>query len=192
MPRPSGVVPAGSPARGWCGPRWAPAPSPQLPPAEPGMSRQVSSWCHVIRWDFANDIPAGRRARLEFRAMSAARTPPLLFTPLALRGVTARNRVVVSPMCQYSSEQGGPTDYHLVHLGKFAMGGAGIVFCEETAVEARGRKSHHCAGIYSDAHVPGYRRVNDFIRGQARSLPSRSAMAGARVRVARHGKVTGR
>ena len=56
-------------------------------------------------------------------------------------------------MCQYSSEDGGPTDYHLVHLGKFAMGGAGIVFCEETSVEERGRKSHHCAGIYDDAHV---------------------------------------
>ena len=60
---------------------------------------------------------------------------PLLFTPIALRSVTARNRVVVSPMCQYSSEEGGPTDYHLVHLGKLAMGGAGIVFCEETSVE---------------------------------------------------------
>jgi 2,4-dienoyl-CoA reductase-like NADH-dependent reductase (Old Yellow Enzyme family) len=105
--------------------------------------------------------------RIEFRAMSsAAPATPLLFTPLRLRGLTARNRVVVSPMCQYSSERGGPTDYHLVHLGKFAMGGAGIVFCEETAVEARGRKSHHCAGIYDDAHIPGYRRINEFIRAQ--------------------------
>jgi 2,4-dienoyl-CoA reductase-like NADH-dependent reductase (Old Yellow Enzyme family) len=105
--------------------------------------------------------------RIEFRAMSsAAPATPLLFTPLRLRGLTARNRVVVSPMCQYSSEHGGPTDYHLVHLGKFAMGGAGIVFCEETAVEARGRKSHHCAGIYDDAHIPGYRRINEFIRAQ--------------------------
>jgi 2,4-dienoyl-CoA reductase-like NADH-dependent reductase (Old Yellow Enzyme family) len=67
-------------------------------------------------------------------------------------------------MCQYSSEEGGPTDYHLVHLGQFAMGGAGIVFCEETSVEERGRKSYHCAGIYRDAHVPGYRRINDFLR----------------------------
>ena len=89
---------------------------------------------------------------------------PLLFTPIALGGLTARNRVVVSPMCQYSSEDGGPTDYHLVHLGQFAMGGAGIVFCEETSVEERGRKSYHCAGIYRDAHVPGYRRINDFLR----------------------------
>jgi 2,4-dienoyl-CoA reductase-like NADH-dependent reductase (Old Yellow Enzyme family) len=69
-------------------------------------------------------------------------------------------------MCQYASENGGPTDYHLVHLGKFAMGGAGIVFCEETSVEERGRKSYHCAGIYADAHIPQYRRINDFIRSQ--------------------------
>jgi 2,4-dienoyl-CoA reductase-like NADH-dependent reductase (Old Yellow Enzyme family) len=98
--------------------------------------------------------------------MPAATPLPLLFTPLELRGVTARNRVVVSPMCQYASADGGPTDFHLVHLGKFAMGGAGIVFCEETSVEERGRKSYHCAGIYSDAHVPQYRRINDFIRSQ--------------------------
>jgi 2,4-dienoyl-CoA reductase-like NADH-dependent reductase (Old Yellow Enzyme family) len=89
---------------------------------------------------------------------------PLLFTPIELGELTARNRVVVSPMCQYASEHGGPTDYHLVHLGQLAMGGAGIVFCEETSVEERGRKSHHCAGIYSDAHVAGYRRINDFLR----------------------------
>jgi len=91
---------------------------------------------------------------------------PLLFTPIELRSLTARNRVVVSPMCQYSSEHGGPTDYHLVHLGKFAMGGSGIVFCEETSVEERGRKSYHCAGIYAAQHIPQYRRINDFIRSQ--------------------------
>ena len=69
-------------------------------------------------------------------------------------------------MCQYSSEDGGPSDWHLVHLGKFAMGGAGIVFCEETAVEQRARKTYGCAGIYNDAHVPMYRRINDFLRSQ--------------------------
>jgi 2,4-dienoyl-CoA reductase-like NADH-dependent reductase (Old Yellow Enzyme family) len=95
----------------------------------------------------------------------------LLFEPIALRALTARNRIVVSPMCQYASEDGGPTDWHLVHLGQFAIGGAGIVFCEETTVEARGRKSHHCAGIYRDAHVAGYRRINDFIRSQ-RAIPA--------------------
>ena len=89
---------------------------------------------------------------------------PLLFTPLGLAGITLRNRVVVSPMCQYSSEQGGPTDWHLVHLGKFALGGAGIVFCEETAVEERARKTHGCAGIYGDHHVPMYHRITNFLR----------------------------
>jgi 2,4-dienoyl-CoA reductase-like NADH-dependent reductase (Old Yellow Enzyme family) len=98
--------------------------------------------------------------------VNSAPQRPLLFTPIQLRSVTARNRVVVSPMCQYSSEEGGPTDYHLVHLGKFAMGGAGIVFCEETSVEERGRKSHHCAGIYADRHIAQYRRINDFLRSQ--------------------------
>ena len=98
--------------------------------------------------------------------MAIVKSAPLLFTPLEMRGVTARNRVVVSPMCQYASEDGGPTDFHLVHLGKFAMGGAGIVFCEETSVEERGRKSYHCAGIYKDAHIAGYRRINEFIRSQ--------------------------
>ena len=90
---------------------------------------------------------------------------PLLFTPMTLGGITLRNRVVVSPMCQYHSERdGGPNDYHLVHLGQFAMGGAGLIFCEETAVEDRGRKSYHCAGIYDSKHLAQYRRINDFIR----------------------------
>lgn len=89
----------------------------------------------------------------------------LLFSPLKLDDVTLRNRVVVSPMCQYHSERdAGPNDYHLVHLGQFAMGGAGLVFCEETAVEPHGRKSYHCAGIYDEKHHAQYRRINDFIR----------------------------
>ena len=91
---------------------------------------------------------------------------PLLFTPIAIRGVTARNRVVVSPMCQYHSEDGGPTDWQFMHLGRLATGGAGIVFGEESAVERRGRKTYLCAGIYKDEHVPAFRRITDFIREQ--------------------------
>ena len=98
-------------------------------------------------------------------------TQPLLFTPIRLAGLTARNRIVVSPMCQYSSAEGGPNDWHLVHLGKFALGGAVIIFCEETAVEQRARKTYGCAGIYSDAHVPMYRRITDFIR-KHKSIPA--------------------
>ena len=96
--------------------------------------------------------------------MSTHSKPPLLFTPITLRSITARNRIVVSPMCQYVSVAGSPTDWHLVHFGKFAVGGAGIVFGEETAVEARGRKTYECAGIYDDRHVREYRRINDFIK----------------------------
>ncbi len=70
-------------------------------------------------------------------AAAAPADMPRLFTPYTLRGLTLRNRVVVSPMCRYKSDDGAATDWHLVHLGKFALGGAGLVFCEETAVEAR-------------------------------------------------------
>ena len=91
---------------------------------------------------------------------------PLLFTPMTIRGVTTRNRIVVSPMCQYASEDGGPTDWQLMHLGWLAVGGPGIVFGEETAIEARGRKTYKCAGIYDDKHIAQYRRITDFIREQ--------------------------
>ncbi len=96
---------------------------------------------------------------------------PLLFTPITLEGVVARNRVVVSPMCQYDSDDGAATDWHLVHLGQFAIGGAGIIICEETSVEERGRKTYGCSGIYRDDLIPSYRRVNDFLRKHG-SIPA--------------------
>lgn len=89
---------------------------------------------------------------------------PMLFEPITIRGVTAKNRIVVSPMCQYVSDDGMPNDWNLVHLGRYAFGGAGIIYGEETAVEARGRKSYECAGIWDDKHIPGYRRITDFLK----------------------------
>lgn len=97
-------------------------------------------------------------------AANAASEGPLLLRPLTIRGITLRNRVMISPMCQYRSINGGPTDWHLVHLGQFGIGGAGIVFGDETAVEARGRKTHDCAGLYQEAHVAQYRRITDFLK----------------------------
>ena len=90
----------------------------------------------------------------------------LLFEKISLREVQARNRIVVSPMCQYSAEDGHVTDWHLVHLGKFAQGGAGIVFTEATAVEARGRITHGDTGIWDDSHIPGLKRISSFVKSQ--------------------------
>ena len=89
-----------------------------------------------------------------------------LFSPLTLRGTTFRNRAWISPMCQYSSVDGHPTDWHLVHLGSFARGGAGLVVQEATAVTAEGRISPQDAGIWTDAQAEDYRRITGFIAAQ--------------------------
>jgi 2,4-dienoyl-CoA reductase-like NADH-dependent reductase (Old Yellow Enzyme family) len=109
----------------------------------------------------------------------------LLFEPIELRGVTARNRLVVSPMCQYSAREGHVTDWHLVHLGKFAQGGAGIVFVEATAVEARGRITHGDTGIWDDTHVAGLRRIAEFVRSQGALPAIQLAHAGRKASMAR-------
>jgi 2,4-dienoyl-CoA reductase-like NADH-dependent reductase (Old Yellow Enzyme family) len=88
---------------------------------------------------------------------------PNLFDPWTLRGVTMRNRIGVSPMCQYSSLNGFPNDWHMVHLGSRAVGGAGMVIAEATAVEARGRISEADCGIYLNEHVDAWQRVTSFI-----------------------------
>jgi 2,4-dienoyl-CoA reductase-like NADH-dependent reductase (Old Yellow Enzyme family) len=89
--------------------------------------------------------------------------PSHLFSPLTIRGVTLRNRIAVSPMCQYSSEDGFATDWHLVHLGSRAVGGAAVVLTEAAAVEAIGRISPNDLGIYNDAHIEMLARINRFI-----------------------------
>lgn len=87
---------------------------------------------------------------------------PMLFQPLTLRAVTTRNRVVISPMCQYSAHDGHMDDWHLVNLGRFAIGGAGIIFTEATAVQKRGRITHGCPGLWADSQIPGHARVAQF------------------------------
>jgi anthraniloyl-CoA monooxygenase len=89
--------------------------------------------------------------------------PKPLFVPLRLRELELANRVVVSPMCQYSAVDGAVNDWHLVHLGSRAVGGAGLVMCEMTNVSAEGRITYGCAGIYDDAHTAAWRRVVDFV-----------------------------
>src|SRR5881398_3865620 len=91
---------------------------------------------------------------------------PSLFEPLTIRSVTLRNRIGVSPMCQYSSQDGFADDWHLVHLGSRAVGGAALVIAEATAVEARGRISPQDLGIWKDEHIDMLARVARFIASQ--------------------------
>ena len=98
--------------------------------------------------------------------MSPSVKSSLLFSPLTIRGVTLKNRIVVSPMCQYSAEDGFVNDWHLVNYGSFATGGAGLVMVEATGVEARGRISPGCPGIWKDEQIEPLQRVTKFIKSQ--------------------------
>ncbi|MEZ0089512.1 bifunctional salicylyl-CoA 5-hydroxylase/oxidoreductase [Streptacidiphilus sp. EB129] len=91
-----------------------------------------------------------------------AGTPPM-FTPFRLRGLTLRNRVVVSPMDMYSATDGTPDDFHLVHLGARALGGAGLVMTEMVCVSAEGRITPGCTGMYAPEHEAGWRRITSFV-----------------------------
>jgi 2,4-dienoyl-CoA reductase-like NADH-dependent reductase (Old Yellow Enzyme family) len=101
-----------------------------------------------------------------------------LFSPLDLRGITFRNRIAVSPMCQYSCIDGFATDWHLVHLGSRAVGGAALVIMEATAVSAEGRISPQDHGIWLDAHIPKLRQITDFIHAQGSLAGVQLAHAG--------------
>ncbi|MGH8769199.1 MAG: hypothetical protein ACREVT_13620, partial [Burkholderiales bacterium] len=110
---------------------------------------------------------------------------PLLFTPISLRGVTLKNRVVISPMCQYSARDGLANDWHFAHLAKFAIGGAGLVFAEAAAVEASGRITHGDLGIWSDAHIAPLKRITDFIKSQGSVAAMQLAHAGRKASIQR-------
>ena len=96
---------------------------------------------------------------------------PRLFTPMSLRGITTKNRIVISPMCQYSADDGVANDWHLVHLGKFAQGGAGIVMTEATAVTAEGRITHGDLGLWHDGQIGPLKRIAAFLRANG-SVPA--------------------
>src|SRR6476661_10753206 len=129
-----------------------------------------------------------RLGRLAFRSEDAGgrrRWPhpvsiPALLQPLTLREVTLRNRLVVAPMCQYSVDDGLVGDHHLVHLGRFALGGFGLVIVEATGVTADGRISHGDVGLWSDAHIPGLARIADFLHAEGAAAGIQLAHAGAK------------
>ena len=102
----------------------------------------------------------------------------MLLDPITLGELHLRNRIVVSPMCQYSSPDGVPTDWHLVHLGSRAVGGAGLVYTEATAVAPEGRISPDDAGIWNDAQAAAWSRIVQFIHGQGAAAGMQLAHAG--------------
>lgn len=118
-------------------------------------------------------------------APSTDNPPAPMFAPLKLRGLTLPNRVVVSPMCMYSAEDGLVGDFHLVHLGARAMGGAGLVFTEMTDVSADARITPGCAGMYRPEHRDAWKRIVDFVHGQGSRVAIQLAHAGRRGSVER-------
>jgi 2,4-dienoyl-CoA reductase-like NADH-dependent reductase (Old Yellow Enzyme family) len=109
---------------------------------------------------------------------------PHLFAPFSLRGVTLPNRIVVSPMCQYSAKDGFANDWHFVHLGSRAVGGAGLVFTEATAVLPEGRISPADLGIWDDAHIDGLARIVSFVHSHGAAAGVQLAHAGRKASVA--------
>ena len=103
---------------------------------------------------------------------------PLLFQPLSLRGLTLPNRIVISPMCQHAAEGGHATPWHLVHLGKFALGGAGLILTESTAVDPRGRIGTADLGLWKDSQIAPLKAVADFVHANGGAMGVQLAHAG--------------
>ena len=114
--------------------------------------------------------------------------PASLFEPLTVRGITLKNRIVVSPMCEYSSIDGFANDWHLVHLGSRAVGGAGLVIAEATAVSPEGRITPDDLGIWKDEHIPFLQRITKFIESQNAVPGIQLAHAGRKASHTSHGK----
>ena len=146
---------------------------------QPGPARRSRSTCSParagsrygeLRMRDPDFVARGRRLAADVHAVPAARR------------WSSKNRIVVSPMDMYSSVDGTPGDFHLVHLGARAIGGAGLVMTEMICTSADGRITPGCGGLYSDEHVAAWKRIVDFVHGTTRRSAARSATRGARAR----------
>jgi len=122
---------------------------------DPALVGQVDHWV------------AGMAEKQSGRIVPGDPSPPPLFTPYKLRGLVLSNRVVVSSMCQYRADDGMPNDWHLVHLGSRAIGGAGLVMTEMTDVSREGRISPGCTGMYLEAHVAAWQRIVEYVHRES-------------------------
>jgi anthraniloyl-CoA monooxygenase len=125
---------------------------------DPAFIAQIDRW-------FAEK--AARQAGIS--QPTGANPPPPMFTPFRLRGMMLENRVVVSPMCQYSAENGMPNDWTLVHLGSRAIGGAGLILTEMTDIAPEARITPGCTGLWSAEQAKAWRRITDFVHGHSRA-----------------------
>jgi anthraniloyl-CoA monooxygenase len=133
--------------------------------------RDSSYLSGVERWFSARSsvqvAPAHVDSVAESAPATAPRSVPPMFTPFRLRSLVLHNRVVVSPMDMYSAQDGLPNDFHLVHMGGLALGGAALLFTEMVCVSERGRISPGCTGMYDVAHAPAWKRIVDFVHGNS-------------------------
>lgn len=125
---------------------------------DPGFIAQIDRWfAEKAAREAGTSLPAGTNP------------PPPMFTPFRLRGLTLENRVVVSPMCQYSAEDGLPNDWTLVHLGSRAIGGAGLILTEMTDIAPEARITPGCTGLWNVEQAKAWRRITDFVHGHSRA-----------------------
>ena len=128
--------------------------------------------------NFQHQIRITFHAQLLSIAFRTASTMSILFSPLRLKDITFKNRLTISPMCQYSALDGFASDWHLVHLGSRAVGGAALIIQEATAVSPEGRITPEDLGIYLDEHIPGLQRITRFIKAQGSIAGIQLAHAG--------------
>jgi anthraniloyl-CoA monooxygenase len=126
-----------------------------------GVERWFAS--RAEREAHARDGRSGAQPDAAPAEVREAKAVPPMFTPFTLRGMTLRNRIVVAPMDMYSAEDGTPNDFHLVHLGARALGGAGLIMTEMTCVSPEGRISLGCTGMYREEHVEAWRRITEMV-----------------------------
>jgi anthraniloyl-CoA monooxygenase len=138
------------------------------------LEKAAPAFVHFVNQEFAGTSAGSNQT-----------PPPPMFVPFTLRGLTLENRIVVSPMCMYQADDGTVNDFHLVHLGSRAIGGAGLVFAEMTNVSPEGRITSGCAGMYKPEHVPAWRRVVEYVhRHTSAKIAIQLAHAGRRASTA--------